>query len=281
MKKFENIYIASDIDGTFLWDGKYVNPRNIEKIKYFTENGGHFAFSTGRNQFDASEVLPFWRDICNMPCIFCNGSMLYDAATDRILNPQYILPEDKAAEVFHTVWEKFSYFAGVRATTSRGFLIYEEDEIMNRIFTSNGYIKISEVLPLSKIDGKDFFKIVVDTGVERRNEVQDVLYQIYGNIFELTYSAPNLVEIQPKGVSKAFQINYLKEQIQNDNHNAQFWCIGDYENDFNMLRAADMAACPENATDHIKSIAQIITCHCRDGALADMIEKIEEKIEQS
>ena len=278
MIKFENIYIASDIDGTFLWESAYVSPRNLEKIKYFTGNGGHFAFSTGGNQLDTNEVLPFWRDICNMPCIFCNGSMLYDTEEDKILNPQYILPENKAAEVFHTVREKFSDFAGVRATTPRGFLFYKEDEVMTRIFTANGYIKISEVMPLADIDGKDFFKIVVDAGIKRRNEVHDELAKIYGDIFELTYSAPNLVEIQPKGVSKAFQVNYLKEKIRKDNPNAQFWCIGDYENDFNMLCAADMAACPSNATDHVKSISKIITCHCRDGAIADLIDKIEESL---
>ncbi len=276
MKKFEHIYIASDIDGTFLWEGKYISPRNIEKIEYFKENGGHFAFSTGRNQFDTHKVIPSWKELCNMPCIFCNGSMLYDAQSETILNPQFITPEDKAAEVFHTVLERFSDFAGVRATTSKGFLFCKEDAVMNRIFTENGYIAISRVLPIDKIDGSDFFKIVVDAGVERRNEVHDYLAGIYGDIFELTYSAPNLVEIQPKGVSKAFQVNYIKEQIRKDDPNAQFWCIGDYENDFNMLCSADMAACPENATDHVKSVAKIITCHCKDGALADMIEKIEQ-----
>ncbi|MBO5023423.1 MAG: HAD-IIB family hydrolase [Clostridia bacterium] len=278
MKKFENIYIASDIDGTFLWECAYIPPRNIEKIKYFTENGGHFAFSTGRNQFDTAKVLPSFRELCNMPCIFCNGSLLYDSTTDTIINPQYILPEDKAAMVFHTVREKFADFAGARATTSRGFLIYDEDEVMHRIFGENGYLAISESVPIDKIDGKDFFKIVIDAGVARRNEVHDYLAGIYGDIFELTYSAPNLVEIQPKGVSKAFQINYLKNEARKINPNAKFYCIGDYENDFNMLLAADVAVCPANATEHIKSIADIMTCHCKDGAIADLIDKIEESL---
>jgi hypothetical protein len=45
-----------------------------------------------------------------------------------------------------------------------------------------------------------------------------------------------------------------------------------------MLLSADMVACPENATDHIKSISSIVTCHCKDGAIADLIDKIEEMI---
>ena len=85
MSKFKNIYIASDIDGTFLWDCGYVNPKNIEAVKYFTENGGHFAFSTGRNRFDTERVLPYWREICNMPCIFFTKESA-SATVDWLLN---------------------------------------------------------------------------------------------------------------------------------------------------------------------------------------------------
>ena len=84
MKKFEDIYIASDIDGTFLWECSYANPKNAEAVKYFTANGGHFAFSTGRNRFDTARVLPEWRELCNMPCIFCNGSMLCSSPSSRM-----------------------------------------------------------------------------------------------------------------------------------------------------------------------------------------------------
>ena len=52
MKKFEHILIASDIDGTLLWNSQYINPSNFEKLRYFCENGGHFALSTGRNHKD-------------------------------------------------------------------------------------------------------------------------------------------------------------------------------------------------------------------------------------
>ena len=44
MKKFQNIYIASDIDGTFTWEYNHTSERNFEKLKYFNENGGHFCF---------------------------------------------------------------------------------------------------------------------------------------------------------------------------------------------------------------------------------------------
>ncbi len=275
MQKFENIYIFSDIDGTFLWDCAYANPKNMEAVKYFTANGGHFAFSTGRNPQDTSIVVPFWREICNMPSIFCNGSMLYDGATDTIVNPQYIEPAEKAAEVFHIIRENFSHIAGTRATTARGFLFAEDDEFVRRRFTANGNINVSEILPIDKIDGTGLFKIVIETTVEERENIFAAMQAHFGGTFELTYSAPTLVEIQPKGVTKAFQIKKLRREARKTNPNAKFYCIGDYNNDYNMLLSADVAVCPANATENIKAISQIITCHCQDGAIADLIEKIE------
>ena len=278
MKKFEDIYIASDIDGTFLWECSYANPKNAEAVKYFTANGGHFAFSTGRNPQDTGLVLPFWREICNMPCIFCNGSMLCDAKTGKISNPQYVHPAEKAVEVFHIIRENFSHIAGTRATTARGFLFAEDDEFVRRRFTANGNINVSEILPIEQIDGTGIFKIVIETSEEERENIFAAMQARFGSTFELTYSAPTLVEIQPRGVTKAFQIETLRREARKTRPNAKFYCIGDYNNDYNMLLAADVAACPENACESIKAISQIVTCHCRDGAIADLIEKIENEL---
>lgn len=278
MKKFENIYIASDIDGTFLWDCAYVNPKNMAAVKYFTENGGHFAFSTGRNRFDTERVLPAWRELCNMPCIFCNGSMLYDPRTGKTIDPIYIEPEDKAAEVFRFVRNNFSSVAGTRATTPRGFLFAEDDTLVLRRFTENGNVYVSDVVPLEKIDGRELFKIVVETTPEYREKIFEAMHAHFGDIFELTYSAPTLVEVQPKGVSKASAIDAMRKKAREVNPEAKFYCIGDYNNDYKMLLAADVAVCPENACESIKAVADIEVCHCADGALADLIERIEKSL---
>lgn len=278
MKKFENIYIASDIDGTFLWDCAYVNPRNTAAVKYFTENGGHFAFSTGRNRFDTERVLPAWRELCNMPCIFCNGSMLYDPKTGETIDPIYIEPAQKAAEVFRFVCERFSRVAGARATTPRGFLFAEDDEYVFRRFTANGNIHVSELLPIEKIDGSELFKIVVETTPEYREVIFEAMHAHFGDAFELTYSAPTLVEVQPRGVSKASAIEAMRKRARTLNPAAKFYCIGDYNNDYKMLLAADVAVCPANACESIKAVADIEVCHCADGAIADLIEKIEERL---
>ena len=50
---------------------------------------------------------------------------------------------------------------------------------------------------------------------------------------------------------------------------------GDQGNDLAMLKAADVAVAPENALDKVKSVADFVFCHCKNGLIADVIEAIE------
>ena len=52
MKKFENIILASDVDGTFAYYGNPSSEKNVAALRYFKENGGKFCFATGRNHID-------------------------------------------------------------------------------------------------------------------------------------------------------------------------------------------------------------------------------------
>ena len=51
-------------------------------------------------------------------------------------------------------------------------------------------------------------------------------------------------------------------------------CIGDYFNDYEMLKSADIAACPSNAAQGIKDICDIVTCSNDEGAIAGLISAL-------
>ena len=50
--------------------------------------------------------------------------------------------------------------------------------------------------------------------------------------------------------------------------------IGDYFNDYEMLKAVGLPACCGQAPRGMKKIAKLVTCHCNLGAVADLIEHI-------
>ena len=273
MKKFENILIASDIDGTILWDHTFIHPRNLQKLRYFCDNGGHFALSTGRNHIDVFRVTKGLEEFVNAPCILCNGSYLYDKEKEAIINPKY-LDGARTVELFSEVKDRFPN-VGFRASFAEGFLCAEENPIILEQLRAWNLAHLATVRPLASFSEEKLFKaaFVCDdpkTLAELRVYVKDR----YADSFTVTTSGKTIMEAQPLGVSKKTQILHLKKLYPA----CTLWCIGDFHNDAEMLRGADVAVCPENAVDEIKALAHLQVCHCKDGALADMIDEIERRL---
>lgn len=272
MKKFENILLLSDIDGTFAWNSESISPRNFDAIRHFTDDGGHFAFSSGRNQKDIYRILPNLRELVNMPCILCNGCYLYDAGTNEILNPQF-LDEKGAVRLLREIRSRFPDI-GFRVTTPDGFLVPAGDAVMLRQLSEWGIADIATIRDISEFDGKSWFKIVfVHRAADNAglSEVADYIGKNDSGLFTLTRSSETILELQPRGVMKSFQFPALRARFPG----TSLYAIGDFDNDAEMLRNADIAACPQNASEEIKKIASVHVCHCKEGALADFIERIE------
>ena len=85
MKKFDKLVIATDLDGTFFGSGATLVQRNLDAVKYFTENGGHFTVSTGRFPYHVRVVFPQVADYITIPAVTCNGSCIYDFAKDATI----------------------------------------------------------------------------------------------------------------------------------------------------------------------------------------------------
>ena len=158
MKKFENILIASDIDGTLLFQNE-IHPRNFEKLRYFCENGGHFALSTGRNHMDIFAIMQNIGEYVNMPCILCNGSYLYDVEKDEILNPQYVNGE-KLMEFVLRIRRDFMEKAGFRASFADGFLVADDDTYILDRLRDFRLAHLAIKRPLSDFGKEKIFKAV-------------------------------------------------------------------------------------------------------------------------
>jgi len=275
LKKFDNIILASDIDGTFIDRHGNTPEKNTEKVRYFTENGGHFLFSSGRNSKDIRVIIDNIADIVNTPCVLCNGGMLYDARSDVIENPVYI---DTAGliEIFRDVDKNFPD-VGFRASYDGGFVVRDTDDFILSALKSQGLMPYTTVAPLDRFADFKYFKAVFYSTRDRIAELSSVIVPKYGERFTFTRSADVLLEIMPKGITKAYQLKFLKEKYAKKYPNIELWCVGDYDNDIDMLRYADFAACPSNASDTVEEICGIHLCHCADGAVGELIDLIEER----
>lgn len=272
---FDGCLLASDIDGTLLING-YINPKNVEKIEHFIDEGGIFSLSTGRSVGAISDVLSQLKRVS--PSVVLNGAIIYDYSNGTTLYDM-VLPEkdhriaklvaDSDINVGIEIHCGAKVFTFVRTKETTLHQEYEKflapdvtfDEVTKYNWNKAHYIfqnaedreKVKALLKSEKTDC-DF--------VETCACIDGVTYNYY--------------EQSPKGVSKASSLKILCEM--KNIKQGHLFAIGDYYNDIEMLEEADVCAVPIDSPEEIKSLADYITCVCNDGAVADFIDYLESKL---
>lgn len=278
MKKFENIILASDVDGTFASYGNPSSEKNVAALRYFKENGGKFCFATGRNHIDINTVVKCdHRDIAGLPYVLCNGTYLYDFINNEIIDPIYLEPEH-TVRLFRAIRAAFPH-AGVRATTKKGFLAFDDDETVPAQLAKYGLASMLYTVKAEDFTGEGVFKVVASyDDFDTVEKIRLFVLENFGDTFSATRSTSKIVEILPRGISKAYRLIKLRDSLKKQNPDIRLWCIGDFDNDIEMLSDADFSVCPANACDKVKAIAMHHVCHCDDGALAETVELIEKSL---
>ena len=129
-------------------------------------------------------------------------------------------------------------------------------------FLTGPYVKACYILP--------------DPALMQGVEEATALFASY-DLVTAARSSSIYLEIIRRDVSKAAGIAYAREYIGAGER--KLACIGDYFNDYEMLRhemlkSADIAACPSNAAQGIKDICDIVTCSNDEGAIAGLINAL-------
>ena len=78
----------------------------------------------------------------------------------------------------------------------------------------------------------------------------------------------------PKGISKACTLKTLCEILKIKK--GCCYAIGDYYNDLEMIKAADIGAALSESPDEVKAIADVVVCEVQNGAVADFIDYLTE-----
>lgn len=244
---FDGVLLCSDIDGTLTYDGK-IPDENVRMIKYFTENGGLFTLSTGRfadflaeNKF---EIEP------NTYVVSVNGTVISDKDGKEVLYDAKLAPEISERVLWH-VLSKYD------------IELFNTSDIAHRSAPQNTF----PYYPANKL-------IIVMKNEEDAIRLAEDLKDRFKGEIEVSRSWNVGVEVYPFGSGKGIAVKKLKEITGAKT----LICAGDFENDIDMIKAADIGYAVGNAAESVKAAADRITVSCADGAIGEIIKITEREI---
>lgn len=278
---FSDVLLTVDFDRTLTAPDSTIPRRNLDAIKYFTENGGAFTMNTGRS------VATFWKYLdtlpVNAPFLLYNGSAAYDKGQLTLLRPLDLDPWQTMTEMLEAFGDQNLEIQG----TDVHYLINQRPEMVE-LYENMGWLHreavfgedIGTFLKFS-LFGRVHYPAVSDmfSGTEeelrRFDEAEAQIRMMYGDKVEVFRAGPRIIDVHAKGVSKINAARALQEKLGKK----ILVCVGDAKNDINMLDGADYAFCPADAElrDHYENV-----CPCGEGAIADVIyEKIPEILKKA
>jgi len=282
MGKFTGKLLLSDYDNTFHYTESAltsgggetatpVPPRNLEAVRRWTANGGRFTIATGRSlgaiRKQAEGIT------INAPIIVDNGGGIYDLAAERYIIRR-LLPECALADLNKVE----SAFPG---TSMELYLTDNRIQALHPTarnaqhakLTGIGYTEIKELNP--ETVSTPLAKVLFIAEMSRLIELRSFMAaDHWEDRYEMIFSSDHLMELTAKGADKGGMARELKLLTGSET----LICIGDHANDLPMLAAADRAFAPANAIEAVRASGATVVCHCQEGAVAEVIDRLEREI---
>ncbi len=265
--KLSDIYLFSDFDGTIHSATEGIPQRNLDALHRFVAKGGHFGLATGRAPFSAKEFLHLLP--INAPCLCVNGGAVYDMQRDEYICTDF-LPE-AARGYIERILGEFPELDTAVLTDEAYYYVADPELAAGRMKLSNYTFNKHMREPMAG----NWFKATFNC---RGNDAQR--YTQLLNDWKLpgvrfTCSDLFFIEMLPEHTSKGNAIRKMCRRLGLDI--AQTVAVGDYYNDVEMLEAAGFSACVAAAPDDIKAIVDQVLVSCEEGAVAQLIELLEER----
>lgn len=267
-KSFENWLIASDIDGTLNNKFRKLPKKNYDAIKAFTENGGHFTLASGRPV--SSLKRNYDRVTPNAPAVVLNGAGIYDYAQDKMLWRSTI--GETAQEFVRTVMKEYSE---VFKSLDVGIFFDDYVYIVRSGILGRGQMFFDktrhEVTDIDSVPSEGWMKVIfwgVPAVINSLRRLIDNSGEIKN---EANFMASSLwsMEMLAKGTHKGVGVMQLADMLGIEKSHVA--AIGDYYNDWDMLKTVGLPACAGQAPKPIHNICKYEACHCNHGCVADLI----------
>ncbi len=254
---FDGIMIYSDWDGTLYVNGE-VPSENRAAIKYFQSNGGKFGICTGRYHAFTEQFYEFVTP--NTYHINLNGAYIFNPDTQSVIYEGFT--DERLFDVIDKALATDAVFSNVQFCTN------END--MRITLTPCEYRAQKAELMQKKLYKALFWSENDELG----DKNAEILSKIEFDGYIAARSWRTGIELLRYENTKGIAVRRAKAL----SGSRILICVGDYENDIEMLKAADISYAVGNALDSVKKHATYITVPAEDSAIAKIIFETEQRL---
>ena len=269
-KTFENWLVVSDIDGTLNNKLRKLQKRNYNAIKEFTDRGGNFTLASGRLQ--SSLERNYNRITANQPAIVLNGAGLYDYRKQEMMWRSTI--GEKGREFVKYISEEFDeIFKSVDIGVYFDDYVYiVKNGLLSNFTMFADKAKYEIVKSVDDVPQEGWMKVIFWSNPFTIEKLRKVISRLENPDANFMSSSILTLEMLQKDTHKGVGIMKLADMLGIEKSHVA--AIGDYYNDWDMLKTVGLPACAGQAPSSIHKICKFEACHCNKGCVADLLEYI-------
>lgn len=256
MGKFSGILLCSDWDGT-LHTSAGVSREDVDAIRYFQANGGLFTICSGRPPRHLGEFFTDFEPNTYVLCL--NGAVIADSRSGEIIHRAYL-------------------DGSIRSLLEKLFPILEDSEMLAVHYELEGEPARVNVRTMDELDAavadRPIYKVVLlAVSTDAIARAKQCLGEPEG--YTIVCSWETGLEILSAKSAKGSAVKRLKKLTGAHT----LITVGDYENDIDMLRTADISYAVYNAPDRVSKHATHHLPPLSSAApIAAIVKEIDERV---
>ena len=259
--------VASDIEGTLNSKARKLPKRNGEAIDKFISAGGYFTLASGR---PINSLERAWKTVqTSCPAVALNGGLIYDFNEHKVVKKLSIpkVGQDFVKMIARKYKGIFSVDVGIFGAEKAYIVKPGVFSMCQVIFDRVPHI----VTGFENVPDDDWCKIIFwgFPPAIKRIKAEAAKHPEVGNFMSSSIVS---FEMLAPNVHKGTGVMELAAMLGVDKEHTA--AIGDYFNDWDMLKTVAFPACAGQAPKEIHDICKLVACHCNNGCVADLLEHI-------
>lgn len=261
--------IAIDLDGTLLNDKKEISKTNQEVLAQAKAKGVKIVLCTGR---PLKAILPYL-DVLDLRSsgdysITFNGGLVQKNDTGEIVDKQTLSVAD--VQDLLAVAETIDMPLDVLADDV--VLCFPTSLTHQTIYPTLNPLLVFQPTDKQSVSVKTLYnKAVVAYDQEELDQWIPKIPAEFKERYEVIKTRSNLLEFMPKGVTKAYGIQLLAQELGIEP--AEVMAIGDEENDLSMIAYAGVGVAMGNAISAVKEAADVVTATNEEDGVAKIVSE--------